>query len=97
MKVSVKAMKLNNSSNSVKGIANAVFGDQFLVGNLFIVEAKNGGMFVSMPSYKTKTIGENGKAVYKDIAYPLNKEFRELLNSKVLESYKSGETVEFEV
>jgi len=97
MKVSVKANKFHNSSNNIKGIASVVFGELFLVGNLSIVEAKNGGMFVSMPSYKAKTIGKNEKAVYKDIAYPLNKEFRELLNSKVLESYKSGEKVEFEV
>ena len=97
MKVSVKANKFNNSSNNIKGIASVVFGEKFLVGNLSIVETKNGGMFVSMPSYKTKAVDENGKAIYKDIAYPLNKDFRKTLSDKVLESFKTGNKVEFDV
>lgn len=52
---------------------------------------------MSMPSYKMKTTDENGKPQYKDIAYPINKEFREMLQENILKSYESGEDVTFEV
>ena len=50
-----------------------------------------------MPSYKLKTTDENGNAQYKDIAYPITKEFREKLQENVLHSFEIGEDVTFEV
>ncbi|MBO6240543.1 MAG: septation protein SpoVG family protein [Butyrivibrio sp.] len=62
-----------------------------------IVESKAGNLFISMPSFKLKTTDENGKAQYKDIAYPITKEFREKLQENALHSFESGEDVTFEV
>ena len=59
-------------------------------------ESRKGGTFVSMPSFKTKTVDEEGNAIYKDIAFPVTKEFRGELFAKIKESYESGEVVEFE-
>ena len=96
MKVSVKSNKLEASSNNVLGLCTVTFGDAFAVKNISIVESKKGGNFVSMPSFKTKTVDEEGKAIFKDIAFPITKEFREELFAKIMESYESGEGVEFE-
>lgn len=60
------------------------------------MESKKGGTFVSMPSFKTKTVDVEGNPIFKDIAFSIIKEFREELYAKVKESYESGESVEFE-
>ena len=96
MKVSIKANKLEASSNNVRELCTVTFGDSFAVRNISIVESKKGGTFVSMPSFKTKTVDEEGNVIYKDIAFPVTKEFREELFSKIKESYEAGEVVEFE-
>ncbi len=49
-----------------------------------------------MPSFKTKTVDEEGNPIFKDIAFPITKEFREKLFAKIMESYESGAAVEFE-
>ncbi len=96
MKVSVKSNKLEASSNNVQGLCTVTFGDAFAVKNISIVENKKGGKFVSMPSFKTKTVDEEGNPIFKDIAFPITKDFREELYSKIMESYELGESVEFE-
>jgi len=42
---------------------------------------------VAMPSYRTKQKDKDGKTVYKDICFPVTKEFREKLYGEVIESY----------
>ena len=97
MKVSIKANKLEASSNNVRGLCTVTYGDSFAVWNISIVESKKGGLFVSMPNYKMKEPDENGNAQFKDIAYPVTKDFREKLQEKILQSYESGEDSCFEV
>ena len=41
-----------------------------------------------MPSYKTKEVDENNKPVYRDICYPVIKEFREKLYGSILETHE---------
>ena len=62
--------------------------------NILIVENKKGENFVSMPSFKTKTVDTGGNPVFKDIAFPITKEFREILFEKTLESFENGDDVE---
>ena len=97
MRVDIRTKALENASNGVKGVATVTFGSNFAVRNISIVESKTGNLFMSMPSYKMKTTDENGKPQYKDIAYPVNKEFREMLQENILKSYESCEDVTFEV
>ena len=45
---------------------------------------------------------ENGKAQFKDIAYPITRDFREklqenILQENILQSYENGEDICFEV
>ncbi|WP_051594066.1 SpoVG family protein [Butyrivibrio sp. AE3003] len=96
MKVSIKANKLEASSNNVRGLCTVTFEDCFAVRNISIVESRKGGTFVSMPSFKTKTVDEGGNTIFNDIAFPVTKEFREELFAKIKESYEAGEAVEFE-
>lgn len=97
MKVNVKASKVEGSTNNVKGLCTVTFDDCFAVKNISIVENKKGENFVSMPSFKTKTVDTEGNPVFKDIAFPITKEFRKLLFVKILGSFESGEEVEFEI
>lgn len=69
---------------------------RFLRCKKYLHSRKKGGMFVSMPSFKTKTGDEKGNPVFKDIAFPITKEFREELYANIMESYESGENVVFD-
>jgi stage V sporulation protein G len=53
-----------------------------------VIEGKT-GIFIAMPSRKTKT-GD-----YKDVAHPINSEFRNELQKKILAAFlEMGENVE---
>lgn len=93
MRISVSARKLANPENGIKGLATISFGDEFKVRKVAIMENRNGELFVSMPSYRTKTVDEDGNPVFKDICNPITKEFRESLYNAILESFKTGEEV----
>ena len=51
-----------------------------------LIQGKD-NVFVAMPSYRTKQKDKDGKAVYKDICFPVTKEFREKLHAKISEDY----------
>jgi stage V sporulation protein G len=51
-----------------------------VVHNVKIIEGEN-GIFIAMPSRKTKS-GE-----YKDVAHPINTNFRTRLQEKILDEY----------
>jgi len=66
----------------LKGFANVTFDDAFVIRGMKIIQGNN-GYFVSMPSRKRPD------GTYQDIAHPVNKEMRELIEQKVLEAYES--------
>lgn len=65
----------------LKAYASICFDDAFLIKGLKVVNGSK-GMFVAMPSRKTKH-GE-----YLDICFPITKELREEVNNAVLEVYR---------
>ena len=67
----------------LRAFAALILDGCFLVGDLRVVEGED-GYFVSMPS-KRKRDGS-----FKDIAYPLNNEVRELIEKQVLLAYESA-------
>lgn len=87
---SVKAIALDDNGQPTKGLARLCLEDSFVINNMSIVEGKDGSLFVAMPSYKTKSVDENGKAVYKDVCYPTTKEFRQQIQDAVLENYRES-------
>ena len=72
---------------NIRGLARIYFEDSFIVNNVNIIQGKD-KVFVAMPSYKTKQVDENGKAVYQDVCYPVTKDFREKLYDEIINTYE---------
>jgi stage V sporulation protein G len=69
------------TEGKLKAYVTVTFDDCFVVHNVKIIEGKNGA-FIAMPSRKTK------KGEYKDVAHPINSDFRGMLQEKILEEYE---------
>mgnify|MGYP006291729225 FL=1 len=72
------------ADGKLRAYVTVTFDDCFVVHNVKVIEGKS-GTFIAMPSRKTKT-GE-----YKDVAHPINSEFRQKLQSKILDAYETAE------
>jgi stage V sporulation protein G len=68
------------ADGKLRAYVTVTFDDCFVVHNVKIIEGKS-GRFIAMPSRKTKT-GE-----YKDVAHPINSDFRQTLQEKILQAY----------
>ncbi|OHD57321.1 MAG: septation protein SpoVG [Spirochaetes bacterium GWF1_51_8] len=77
----IRIKKLEGDSK-LKAYASVTFDDSFVVHNIKVIEGK-GGLFIAMPSRKTRS-GE-----MKDVTHPINTQFREKLQSAILEAYQS--------
>jgi stage V sporulation protein G len=69
-----------DTEGKLKAYVTVTFDDCFVVHNVKIIEGDNGS-FIAMPSRKTK----NGE--YKDVAHPINTDFRNMLQDRIIESY----------
>jgi len=67
----------------LKAYVTVTFDGSFVVHNVKIIEGKT-GVFIAMPSRKTKT-GE-----YKDVAHPIHPEFRAEMQKRILEKFDFG-------
>ena len=83
MKITNVRLSKIEGDDKLKAMASVVFDDCFLVGDLRVVESDD-GFFVAMPS-KRKRDGS-----FRDIAYPLNNEFRHELERAVLLAFESA-------
>lgn len=84
LKVDVKISSIRPGGN-VKAYASINLNDCFAIRNVKVVDSSK-GLFIAMPSYKT------GNGEYKDICFPVTKEFREQLNNAVIDAYKQALT-----
>lgn len=73
-------IKRVSTEGKLKAYVTVTFDDCFVVHNLKIISGK-AGSFIAMPSRRTKT-GE-----YKDIAHPINSEFRQLIQNQIIAEY----------
>jgi len=71
-----------NKGGKVKAFAQIVIDDCFLIGDVRIMEGKEGTVFVSMPSRRLR----NGS--FRDIVHPLNTETRRLVDEAILGEYE---------
>jgi len=71
-----------SAEGKLKAYVTITFDECFVVHNVKIIEGKS-GMFIAMPSRRTKT-GE-----YKDIAHPICPDFRARLQEKILAAYQA--------
>lgn len=65
----------------MKARVSVTFDNQFVVHEIKVLDGEN-GLFIAMPSKKLPT-GE-----YKDIAHPINKETRLMLQDLILAAYE---------
>lgn len=85
----MKATPFERDGSNLKGLARIYLEDCFVINNVSLLQGKN-GLFVAMPSYKTKQTDEQGKSIYQDICFPLTKEFREQLYGAVRKSFEES-------
>jgi stage V sporulation protein G len=76
-----------NSEGKLKAYVTVTFDDCFVVHNVKVIEGKT-GVFIAMPSRKTKT-GE-----YKDVAHPIHSDFRTMLQERILDAYANADDVD---
>ena len=86
---SVTVTPYEREGSNIKGLARIYFENSFIVNNVNILQGKE-KIFVSMPSYKTKQVDEQGKAIYQDVCYPVTKEFREKLYDEIISEYEKA-------
>ncbi|UCF98727.1 MAG: septation regulator SpoVG [Spirochaetaceae bacterium] len=80
MEITDIRIKKVSTGGKLKAYVTVTFDDCFVVHNLKIISGK-AGTFIAMPSRKTKT-GE-----YKDIAHPINSEFRHRIQNEIIGEY----------
>ncbi len=88
----IRIRKVSSEEGKLRAYVTVTFDNCFVVHNIKAIEGKN-GLFIAMPSRKTRT-GD-----YKDIAHPISPDFRNELESKILAEYEAGnfeETVEYD-
>ena len=89
---SVTVSPYERDGSNIKGLARIYIEESFIINNVNILQGKK-KIFVSMPSYKTKQIDEQGKAIYQDVCYPVTKEFREKLYAEIVREYEDRKSV----
>ena len=86
-KFSVSVTPFEREGSNIRGLARIYFDDCFIVNNVNVLQGRD-KLFVAMPSYKTKQVDEQDKAIYQDVCYPVTKEFREKLYNTILSEYE---------
>ncbi len=76
----IKVRKLFNDSSSMKAIVSVTFDGQLALHDIKVIYAKE-RYFIVMPNKK------NADGTYRDVAHPINAEFRSMLESAVLDAY----------
>jgi len=80
MEITDVRLRKVDDQNRLKAIASITIDNAFAIHELRVIEGSK-GLFVAMPSRKTKT------NVFRDIAHPINAEAREMVEQAVLAKY----------
>jgi len=83
--VKISSMYPSGSAGGIRAYASATVDECLAIRGIKVIEGGRDGLFVAMPSRKT----ESG---YKEICFPVTKEFREQLHSAVLDAYQQAIT-----
>lgn len=75
---------VNFDEGKTKAFASVTIGGAVAIHGIRVMNSSK-GLFVAMPA--NKFVDENGKTKFSEIAHPISKETRELLNSMVMEAY----------
>lgn len=86
MEITEVKINLMPGQDPLKAFASITFDNCFVVHDLRIIKTQ-GKIFVAMPSKKIKSGNKLGDS-YKDIAHPIKKEMRSLIEKAVLSEYE---------
>ena len=79
----ISEVRINlNKGGKVKAFAQVIFDSCFLLGDIRVLEGKEGTVYVAMPSRRLR----NGS--FRDIAHPLNTDTRKRLDEAILSAYE---------
>lgn len=78
---------VNLEESKTKAFASVTIDGAVAIHGIRVMNSAK-GLFVAMPA--SNYIDENGEKHFSEIAHPISKEARELLNSKVLEAYNQA-------
>ena len=67
----------------MRAVVSVTLDDEFVVHDIKVIEGDN-GLFIAMPSKKS------ADGTYRDVAHPINREAREVLQKSILESYNKA-------
>lgn len=81
----IRVYPYESDKSNTKAFVSVTIGGVFAISNITVVEGKK-GLFVSMPQ---RLQGKGRNAEYKDICFPVTKEFREELYTKILDEYEA--------
>ncbi|HEB11462.1 MAG TPA: septation regulator SpoVG [Spirochaetales bacterium] len=81
MEITDIRIKEVTTGGKLKAYVTVTFDDCFVVHNLKIITGQS-GMFIAMPSRRTKS-GE-----YKDVAHPINSSFRQMMQKEIIEEFE---------
>ncbi len=76
----IKIRKVFDDEGPMKAVVSVTLDDQLALHDIKVIYAKE-KYFIVMPSKK------NPDGTYRDVAHPINSEFREVLNDAVLGAY----------
>jgi stage V sporulation protein G len=78
----ISEVRINlNKGGKVKAFAQVIFDGCFLVGDIRVLEGKEGTVYVAMPARRLR----NGS--FREIAHPLNTDTRKQLDEAILSEY----------
>lgn len=75
----IRVRKINVEGN-LRGVVSVTFDNVFAVHDIKIIDGEK-GLFIAMPSRKL------GDGEYRDIAHPINTEFRTYMQETILAEY----------
>ncbi len=78
---------VNLEESKTKAFASVTIGGAVAIHGIRVMNSSK-GLFVAMPA--STYIDDNGEKHFSEIAHPISKESRELLNSKVMEAYNQA-------
>ena len=73
-----------SKGGKVRAFASIVIDDCFIINDLRVLEGREGQLYVSMPTRRSR----NGQM--RDIAHPLNSQTRERIETRVLEEFQAS-------
>ncbi|MCR5802261.1 MAG: septation regulator SpoVG [Lachnospiraceae bacterium] len=83
MKITDVRVRKITSEGKMRAVVSITLDDEFVVHDIKVIEGEK-GLFIAMPSKKS-TDGE-----YRDIAHPINKDTREMVQKVILEEYEKA-------